>query len=151
MAEATGIRVEELGLFTDLYQLTMAQSYLEHQKNRPATFSLIIRKYPPHHTYMVAAGLATVLEYLTQVHFSPEALAYLRSTGRLSEAFLTYLATWRFGGDVMALPDELLGNIGDDPFGASIELGRYAFPQWGDLCDLHRKVLSMVQVTRTRW
>jgi len=38
----------------------------------------------------------------------------------------------------MALPDELLGNIGDDPFGASIELGRYAFPQWGDLCDLHR-------------
>lgn len=104
MAEATGIRVEELGLFTDLYQLTMAQSYLEHQKNRLATFSLIIRKYPPEHTYMVAAGLATVLEYLEQVHFSSEALMYLRSTGRFSEAFLTHLATWRFRGDVMALP-----------------------------------------------
>jgi nicotinic acid phosphoribosyltransferase len=38
MAEAAGIHVEELGLFTDLYQWTMAQSYLEHAKNRPATF-----------------------------------------------------------------------------------------------------------------
>ncbi|MBM3222952.1 MAG: hypothetical protein FJZ47_03995 [Candidatus Tectomicrobia bacterium] len=41
MAEAAGLRVEDLGLFTDMYQLTMAQSYLEHEKNRPATFSLI--------------------------------------------------------------------------------------------------------------
>jgi nicotinic acid phosphoribosyltransferase len=47
MAEAAGIPVEDLGLFTDLYQLTMVQSYLEHDKNRPATFSLIVRKYPP--------------------------------------------------------------------------------------------------------
>src|SRR5690349_14386309 len=73
MAEAAGIPVEELGLFTDLYQLTMAQSDLEHDKNRPATFSLIVRKYPPEHSYLVAAGLATVLEYLEQVRFSPRA------------------------------------------------------------------------------
>ena len=96
MAETAGIRVEELGLFTDLYQLTMAQSYLEHQKNRPATFSLIIRKYPPHYSYMVATGLATVLEYLEQVRFFPEALAYLQSTGRFSNAFLDYLARWHY-------------------------------------------------------
>jgi hypothetical protein len=42
MAEATGLRVEELGLFTDLYQLTMAQSYFAQQRNQPATFSLFI-------------------------------------------------------------------------------------------------------------
>ena len=47
MAEAAGIQVEDLGLFTDLYQLTMAQSYLEHDKNRPATFSLIVRTLSP--------------------------------------------------------------------------------------------------------
>lgn len=105
MAEAAGIPVEDLGLFTDLYQLTMAQSYLEHDKNRPATFSLIVRKYPPAHAYLVAAGLTTVLEYLEQVHFSPGALTYLRQTGRFSEAFLAYLATWRFQGDVVALPE----------------------------------------------
>lgn len=105
MAEAAGILVEDLGLFTDLYQLTMAQSYLEHDKNRPATFSLIVRKFPPEHAYMVAAGLTTVLEYLEQVRFTPGALTYLRQTGRFSEAFLTYLATWYFRGDVVALPE----------------------------------------------
>ncbi len=105
MAEAAGVRVEDLGLFTDMYQLTMAQSYLEHHKNATATFSLIIRKYPPQHTYMVAAGLATVLEYLEQVHFPATALTYLQQTGRFSKDFLDYLATWKFQGDVMALPE----------------------------------------------
>jgi len=50
MAEATGIHVEELGLFTDLYQLTMAQGYFTQRHNQPATFSLFTRKYPQHHT-----------------------------------------------------------------------------------------------------
>jgi nicotinate phosphoribosyltransferase len=58
MAAATGLGVEELGLFTDVYQLTMAQSYFAQQRNQPATFSLFIRTYPQHHTYFVAAGLA---------------------------------------------------------------------------------------------
>jgi hypothetical protein len=57
MGEAAGISTEDPGLFTDLYQLTMAQSYFEHQQNRMATFSLFICKNPPHHTYFVAAGL----------------------------------------------------------------------------------------------
>jgi nicotinate phosphoribosyltransferase len=105
MAEVMGIGVADLGLFTDLYQLTMAQSYFTRQRNQPATFSLFIRKYSQHHTYFVAAGLATVLEYLAQVHFPPAALAYLRETGRFSADFLAYLATWRFQGEVMALPE----------------------------------------------
>ena len=70
MAEATGVRLEDLGLFTDLYQLTMAQSYFEHRQNRLATFSLFVRKYPPNRTFFVAAGLSTVLDYLEHVQFS---------------------------------------------------------------------------------
>jgi nicotinate phosphoribosyltransferase len=105
MIEAAGVEREDLGLFTDLYQLTMAQSYFEHGKNRPATFSLFIRKYPPHRNFFVAAGLSTVLEYLQQVYFPSTALAYLRQSGRFSEAFLAYLSGWRFQGDVWALPE----------------------------------------------
>ncbi|GIX47224.1 MAG: nicotinate phosphoribosyltransferase pncB2 [Candidatus Tectimicrobiota bacterium] len=105
MAEATGIGVDELGLLTDLYQLTMAQSYFHHRHNGTATFSLFIRSYPPDFTYFVAAGLATVLEYLEAVHFPPSALAYLRQTGRFTEDFLAYLANWRFRGDVVAMPE----------------------------------------------
>lgn len=114
MAEAAGISVQDLGLLTDLYQLTMAQSYFEHRRNQEATFSLFIRQYPPHYTYFVAAGLVTVLEYLEQVHFPPSTLAYLRETGRFSEDFLTYLAEWKFRGDVMALPEGCLFFV-DEP------------------------------------
>ncbi|MDH3599895.1 MAG: nicotinate phosphoribosyltransferase [Candidatus Tectomicrobia bacterium] len=105
MAEATGVRLEDLGLFTDLYQLTMAQSYFEHRQNRLATFSLFIRKYPPNRTFFVAAGLSTVLDYLEHVQFPSSSLDYLRQTGRFSEAFLTYLSTWQFRGEVWALPE----------------------------------------------
>jgi nicotinate phosphoribosyltransferase len=115
MAEATGITEDELGLFTDLYQLTMAQSYFQQQQNRLATFSLFIRKYPPSYTYFVAAGLATVVEYLAQVRFPAAALTYLRSTGRFSDAFLAYLAQWRFQGDVLALPEGRLCFV-NEPF-----------------------------------
>jgi nicotinate phosphoribosyltransferase len=105
MAEATGVTAAELGLLTDLYQLTMAQSYFDQQQNGPATFSLFVRKFPPHYGYLVAAGLATVVDYLARVHFPAPALEYLRQTGRFSEAFLAYLAQWRFEGEVMALPE----------------------------------------------
>ena len=105
MADAKVMGIEELGLFTDLYQLTMAQSYFDHGKNHLATFSLFIRKYPPHRNFFVAAGLSTVLTYLQHVQFSSAALDYLRQTGRFSEAFLKYLSTWRFRGDVWALPE----------------------------------------------
>jgi nicotinate phosphoribosyltransferase len=106
MIEEAGIALEELGLFTDLYQLTMAQSYFEHGKSHHlATFSLFIRTYPPQRSYFVAAGLPTVLAYLQQVHFPSTAIAYLRQSGRFSETFLRYLSTWRFQGDVWALPE----------------------------------------------
>ncbi len=105
MTEATGIRTEELGLCTDLYQLTMAESYYAHRQNHTATFSLFIRNYPPNRRYFVAAGLATVLDYLAQVHFPASACDYLRETGRFSADFLAYLQDWRFHGEVWAMPD----------------------------------------------
>ena len=105
MREATGITAEDLGLFTDLYQLTMAQSYFDYRCFSPATFSLFIRNYPVHYGYFVAAGLATVIEYLEQVSFPERALSYLRKSGRFRPEFLDFLAEWRFKGDVVALPE----------------------------------------------
>ncbi len=55
---------EDLALLTDLYQLTMAQSYFRERKSASATFSLFIRSYPPNRGYFIAAGLRDVLEYL---------------------------------------------------------------------------------------
>ena len=49
---------ENFALLTDLYQLTMAQSYFQSRQMELATFSLFIRNYPPNRSYFVAAGLA---------------------------------------------------------------------------------------------
>ena len=62
-------RKENLALLTDLYELTMAASYFEHQMFEPATFSLFIRNYPPSRRYFVSAGLADVLSYLEDLRF----------------------------------------------------------------------------------
>lgn len=94
-----------LALVTDLYELTMAQAYLEHDMHTPATFSLFVRKLPPNRGYLVSAGLEDVLRYLLGLHFSGEDIDYLSSTGIFSPHFLDHLAALRFTGDVWAIPE----------------------------------------------
>jgi nicotinate phosphoribosyltransferase len=96
---------QRLALLTDLYQLTMAACYFDQGMHEEATFSLFIRKYPPHRGYFVAAGLEEALRYLETMRFSPDDLAYLQSTGLFSAKFLDYLQGVRFTGEVFALPE----------------------------------------------
>ena len=94
-----------LALLTDLYELTMAASYHEHSMYEPATFSLIIREYPPSRRYFVSAGLADVLLYLENLRFTPDDLEYLEKTNLFKPEFLSYLENLRFTGDVQAIPE----------------------------------------------
>ena len=75
-------------LLTDLYQLTMAQAYLEQQMDEPAVFEFFVRRLPPSRNFLLAAGLEQVLEFLSQLHITPEELAWLEGTGRFSPALL---------------------------------------------------------------
>lgn len=94
-----------VALFTDLYELTMAASYFQHHMCAPATFSVFVRELPPQRGFLVAAGLADVLEVLEHFTFSADDLAFLRQTERFDAGFLEYLAALRFTGDVYALPE----------------------------------------------
>jgi len=94
-----------MGLFTDLYELTMAQAYWQSGHTGFATFSLFFRKYPPNRGYFVFAGLADVLDYLEEFHFSAADLDYLRSLQRFDREFLDYLGQVRFTGCVRAMPE----------------------------------------------
>ena len=94
---------DDLGLFTDLYELTMAQAYFNEGMFAPATFSLTIRNYPPHRGYLVSAGLEDVLDYLSNLSFSKNSLGYIHSQGVFSEDFLDYLGNVRFTGSVRAV------------------------------------------------
>ena len=92
-------------LLTDLYELTMLQAYFEQRMNATAAFELFVRKLPPSRNFLLAAGLAQVLEYLADLHFAPDDLAWLRSCGRFTPRFVDSLADLRFTGDVDAMPE----------------------------------------------
>ena len=99
------MRADEPGLLTDVYELTMAQAYLEHDMSAEATFSLFVRNYPPNRSYLVAAGLEDVLRFLEGFGYPKESIDYLRSTGIFSSNFLDYLSQLRFTGSVWAIPE----------------------------------------------
>ncbi len=93
------------GLFTDLYELTMAASYYEHGFFSPATFSLFIRKYRNERGYFVSSGLRHALEYLEAFSFEQEDIDYLSSQNLFKDDFLNYLSKVRFTGNVHALEE----------------------------------------------
>lgn len=102
-------------LHTDLYQLTMAQGYWKQGlRDRMATFHLSFRKHPFGGAFTVAAGLAQAVEWIEAFSFDSQALAYLQSLQAGSgvplfePAFLQYLGTLRFTGEVSAIPEGTL-------------------------------------------
>jgi nicotinate phosphoribosyltransferase len=104
-ADPVGRREPSLALFTDLYELTMAQAYWQSGHTAPATFSLFFRKYPPDRAYFVFAGLPDVLDYLEDFHFAAADLDGLRSLRHFDDDFLQYLANVRFTGGARAMPE----------------------------------------------
>ncbi len=103
----------QLGLFTDLYELTMAQAYFSQGMHAPATFGLTVRSYPPNRGYLAAAGLDDVLDYLARLQFDDAAIDYLRSLGSFTADFLEYLRGVKFTGSVRAIPDGRLFFAGE--------------------------------------
>ena len=95
----------DIGLLTDFYELTMAQSYFAEGMDGQATFSLYVREYPPDRGYMVAAGVDDALDCLEALSFNDAAVDYLRDTGVFTEEFLDYLRGFRFSGSVRAMPE----------------------------------------------
>ncbi|HMF78745.1 MAG TPA: nicotinate phosphoribosyltransferase, partial [Bryobacteraceae bacterium] len=96
-------------LNTDLYELTMAAGYFVAKKSdEVATFELSIRRLPQARNFLVAAGLEQAIEYLLNLRFKPEEIAYLRGLPQFANTppeFFSFLADLRFTGDLFALPE----------------------------------------------
>jgi nicotinate phosphoribosyltransferase len=95
----------DLTLLMDLYELTMAQAYFIHKRNTFATFDLFIRGLPLNRSYLIAAGLADILDYIRVMRFEGEDLRYLKSQKLFSGDFLKYLSCFKFRGDIWAMPE----------------------------------------------
>ncbi len=94
---------ESLSLFTDLYELTMAQAYWQAGVTAEACFSLFVRRLPTDRGYLVFAGLEDMLDALSGLRFSEGEIAGLRSLGLFDDGFLEYLRTLRFTGSSRAM------------------------------------------------
>ena len=95
-------------LLTDLYQLTMLQAYFAHEMLDTAAFELFVRKLPASRNFLMAAGLEQALEFLEQLHFEEDELAWLEQSRLFRGSFLDRLRTLRFTGDVYAMPEGTL-------------------------------------------
>jgi nicotinate phosphoribosyltransferase len=97
------------GLLTDLYELTMAAGYFAAGKHEEtATFELTIRRLPRNRDFVIAAGLHRAVDYLTNLRFTANEIAYLRGLPSFRHAapgFWDYLEEFRFSGDVFSVPE----------------------------------------------
>ncbi len=92
-------------LLTDLYELNMVQAYLDRGEDGEAVFEFFVRRLPARRSFLLAAGLADAIEYLTTLQFSAAEIDWLKKTGRFRSNLLDYLAGLRFTGDVHAIPE----------------------------------------------
>jgi len=90
----------------DFYELTMGNGYFQNGfKDRICYFDVFFRSVPDGGGFAIAAGLEQVVKYIQNLHFTEEDLEYLRSKGCFCEEFLNYLRTFRFTGDIWAVPE----------------------------------------------
>ena len=97
---------QNLTLLTDLYELTMMQGYFKNKTaNETVIFDLFYRSNPCGNGYSIMAGLEQAIQYIKELRFDDEDIAYLRSLGLFDADFLDYLADFRFTGDIYAIPE----------------------------------------------
>ncbi len=96
---------QNLTLLTDLYELTMMQGYFKSQSNQTVVFDLFYRRNPSNGGYAIAAGLEQAIAYIKELRFEEEDIAYLAGLHIFDKDFLDYLSTFRFTGDIYAIPE----------------------------------------------
>ncbi|MBQ9833484.1 MAG: nicotinate phosphoribosyltransferase, partial [Clostridia bacterium] len=98
--------MRNLTMMTDLYQLTMMYGYYKHgMAKNEAVFDLFFRSTREHSAYAVMAGTESVVDYINNLHFSQEDIAYLRSLNLFDEEFLSVLASLRFTGEIYGMEE----------------------------------------------
>lgn len=95
-----------LAMLFDFYEMTMANGYFRKgMQDRITYFDIFFRRVPDGGGFAIAAGLEQLVSYIEELHFDEEDIAYLRSKGIFEEDFLDYLRTFRFTGDIWAIPE----------------------------------------------
>ena len=93
-------------MLCDFYELTMGNGYFQAgYQDRVTYFDVFFRDVPDKGGFAVCAGLDQLIDYILDLHFDEEDIAFLRSKGLFSEEFLEYLRNFKFSGDIWAIPE----------------------------------------------
>lgn len=94
-----------LTMMTDLYQLTMMHGHFMRNAKEEAVFDLFFREPTGNSSYAIVAGLEQAIEYIRDLRFTEEDIAYLDGLHLFSQGFLEYLKDFSFTGDLYAIPE----------------------------------------------
>ena len=95
-----------LTMLCDFYELTMGNGYFQSGlQDRICYFDVFFRKCPDDGGFAIAAGLEQIIDYIQDLHFDPQDIAYLQGRNLFSPEFLEYLSRFRFTGDIWAVPE----------------------------------------------
>ncbi len=97
--------ITQNALFTDFYELTMAQGYWKNNMNQEVVFDMFFRKNPFNGGFSVLAGNETLMDALTNFHFSDDDIAYLAEQKIFEKGFLDYLKNFKFSGDLYTMDE----------------------------------------------
>ncbi len=93
-------------MMTDLYELTMAQTYFNDKKiDEKVYFDGFFRNIPFENGYALMGGVDDIIAYINNLKFEEDDIEYLRSLGQFNEEFLQYLKNFKFTGDIKIIPD----------------------------------------------
>lgn len=102
----TQFSTRNISMMMDLYEMTMANGYFAYHEIQPRViFDVFYRQNPDKGGFAIFAGLEQVIEYVENMHFTEEDIAYFASLNLFSDEFLAYLKNFRFSGDIYAFPE----------------------------------------------
>lgn len=100
------MKQENYAMLCDFYEFTMSNGYfLNGFYQKTVYFDVFFRNIPDGGGFAIAAGLEQVIDYITNLHFTEEDIAFLRSKQCFDERFLSYLRDFQFSGDIWAVPE----------------------------------------------
>ncbi len=93
-------------MLCDFYEFTMGNGYFKSGfKDKICYFDMFFRNVPDKGGYAIACGLDSIIEYLLNLHFDDDDIAFLKSKNIFCDEFLDYLRNFEFTCDVFAVPE----------------------------------------------
>ncbi len=95
-----------ISMVMDFYEMTMANGYFEcGDTNQRVAFDVFYRRNPDGGGFAIFAGLEQIIDYVENMNFSADDVDYFRTQNLFGDAFLDYLRTFHFHGDIYSFPE----------------------------------------------